>query len=325
MGPPLPRGDVPHPRGADAVGRGRRGRSGRLVRIRHGVRLSAGAGVPAASGGARAGERRRRCSSDRRRSRRKTGRVPCATAPICSGRTGRSPAGRTSSSWCRSASSCRSSACSSSPGRWCRRSGTSSRGSGREVLSVPGGRFGTLVCYEVIFPDLVRRFAAAGAEFLVNITNDAWYERSAASEQQFANLVFRAVENRRPIARSANTGISGFVDTHGRIISASELFVRGQYRADAGALAPHDALHALGRLAAAALRACSDSAAARRTFSPGACSAQEACEITLYSHSRLKNIGEELCRKLLPCGLTTESTNIFGIWRNWRIGRSPLH
>lgn len=100
-----------------------------------------------------------------------------------------------------------------------------------EVLSVPGGRFGTLVCYEVIFPDLVRKFAGAGAEFLVNITNDAWYERSAASSQQFATLVFRAVENRRPIARSANTGISGFVDVHGRIISASELFVRGQYQA----------------------------------------------------------------------------------------------
>jgi apolipoprotein N-acyltransferase len=99
------------------------------------------------------------------------------------------------------------------------------------VLSLAGGRFGTLVCYEVIFPNLVRRFAAAGAQLLVNITNDAWYERSAASKQQFATLVFRAVENRRPIARSANTGISGFVDTHGRIISMSELFVRGQYRA----------------------------------------------------------------------------------------------
>jgi apolipoprotein N-acyltransferase len=100
-----------------------------------------------------------------------------------------------------------------------------------EVLSVRGGRFGTLVCYEVIFPNLVRRVVAVGAEFLVNITNDAWYERSAASHQQFATLVFRAVENRRPIARSANTGISGFVDAHGRIISMSELFVKGQYRA----------------------------------------------------------------------------------------------
>jgi apolipoprotein N-acyltransferase len=105
-------------------------------------------------------------------------------------------------------------------------------GEGPRLLGVPERRFGALVCYEVIFPDLVRRFAAAGATFLVNITNDAWYERSAASAQQFAHLVFRAVENRRPIARSANTGISGFVDANGRVISASPLFVRGQWAAE---------------------------------------------------------------------------------------------
>ena len=100
------------------------------------------------------------------------------------------------------------------------------------MLGPPARRFGALVCYEVIFPDLVRRFVAARARtFLVNITNDAWYERSAASEQQFAHLVFRAVENRRPIARAANTGISGFVDASGRVLSASPLFVRGQYAA----------------------------------------------------------------------------------------------
>ena len=104
-------------------------------------------------------------------------------------------------------------------------------GPGSTLLDVPGARVGTLVCYEVVFPDLVRRFAAAGATLLVNITNDAWYERSAASAQQFANLVLRAVENRRPIARAANTGISGFVDAKGRILGASELFVRGQYAA----------------------------------------------------------------------------------------------
>jgi apolipoprotein N-acyltransferase len=101
-----------------------------------------------------------------------------------------------------------------------------------EVLAVRGGRFGVLVCYEVIFPDLVRRFAAGGASFLVNITNDAWYERSAASEQQFAHLAFRAVENRRPIARAANTGISGFVDANGRVLEDSPLFVRGQWAAE---------------------------------------------------------------------------------------------
>ena len=105
-------------------------------------------------------------------------------------------------------------------------------GEGPRLLGDPGRRFGALVCYEVIFPDLVRRFAAAGATFLVNITNDAWYERSAASAQQFAHLTFRAIENRRPIARAANTGISGFVDANGRVLSASPLFVRGQWAAD---------------------------------------------------------------------------------------------
>jgi apolipoprotein N-acyltransferase len=105
-------------------------------------------------------------------------------------------------------------------------------GEGPRLLGGQDKRFGALVCYEVIFPDLVRRFVEAGAIFLVNITNDAWYERSAASEQQFAHLAFRAVENRRPIARAANTGISGFVDANGRVVSASPLFVRGQWAAE---------------------------------------------------------------------------------------------
>jgi len=112
-------------------------------------------------------------------------------------------------------------------------------GPGPTVLRVPAGPFGTLVCYEVIFPDLVRRFTAAGASFLVNITNDAWYERSAASAQHFANLVFRAVENRRPIARAANTGISGFVDARGRVLLETPLFVQGWYAAE---LAPESGL-----------------------------------------------------------------------------------
>jgi apolipoprotein N-acyltransferase len=110
--------------------------------------------------------------------------------------------------------------------------GAFSPGERPKVLEVPGARFSTLICYEVVFPNLVRQFTLRGAELLVNITNDAWYERSAASRQQFATLVFRAVENRRPIARAANTGISGFVDAQGRILSTSGLFVRGQYRAE---------------------------------------------------------------------------------------------
>jgi apolipoprotein N-acyltransferase len=104
-------------------------------------------------------------------------------------------------------------------------------GEGAVVLDLPLGRFGTLICYEVIFPDLVRKSVSGGAEFLVNITNDAWFGRTAASRQHFTTLVFRAVENRRPVARAANSGISGFVDSRGRILAASPLFVRGTYSA----------------------------------------------------------------------------------------------
>ncbi len=85
-------------------------------------------------------------------------------------------------------------------------------------------RFGLVICYEIIFPDLVRRFAAEGVDFMATITNDAWFGRSSAPLQHFSMVVFRAVENRVAFARSANTGISGFVDPSGRILSASPIF-----------------------------------------------------------------------------------------------------
>ncbi|MBW2014986.1 MAG: hypothetical protein JRI69_14610 [Deltaproteobacteria bacterium] len=62
------------------------------------------------------------------------------------------------------------------------------------------------------------------ASLLVNITNDAWYGRSSAPNQHFSMTVFRAVENRRSIIRSANTGISGFIDPCGRVIAATPIF-----------------------------------------------------------------------------------------------------
>ena len=98
--------------------------------------------------------------------------------------------------------------------------------SGTEVstLSFPGGTFGTLICYEIIFPDLVRRFVKKGAGFLVNITNDAWFGRTSAPYQHLSMAVLRAVENRRFIARAANTGISAIIDASGRIVQQSKLF-----------------------------------------------------------------------------------------------------
>jgi len=93
------------------------------------------------------------------------------------------------------------------------------------VFDIPGGRFSATICYEVIFPDQVRRYVKDGAEFLVNITNDAWFGRSAAPTQHLAMAVLRAVENRRYLIRAANTGISAIVDPSGRIVHASDIFV----------------------------------------------------------------------------------------------------
>jgi apolipoprotein N-acyltransferase len=94
------------------------------------------------------------------------------------------------------------------------------------VMAIPQGRFGVLICFEVIFPELVRHFVRHGAQFLVNITNDAWFGTSPASYQHLAMVVFRAVENRLPIVRAANTGISAVIDPTGRLRQQTDLFVR---------------------------------------------------------------------------------------------------
>jgi apolipoprotein N-acyltransferase len=100
--------------------------------------------------------------------------------------------------------------------------------SGEEVrnLAVSQGKFGVLICYEAIFPDLTRRFVDRGAQFLVNITNDAWFGRSAAPYQHLSMAALRAVENRVPVARSANTGVSAFIHPSGRILQPSDIFTK---------------------------------------------------------------------------------------------------
>ena len=88
------------------------------------------------------------------------------------------------------------------------------------------GRFSTLICYEIIFPGLVRKFYTKGGDFMVTITNDAWFGKTAGPYQHFSMAVFRAVENRKPVVRAANTGISGFIDSNGKILLQSVLFDR---------------------------------------------------------------------------------------------------
>ncbi len=99
---------------------------------------------------------------------------------------------------------------------------------GREYLKAETGfgDFATLICYEVIFPGLVRKFYTGGGDFIVNITNDAWFGKTSGPYQHFSMAVFRAIENRKPLVRAANTGISGFIDSNGRITAKTRLFQR---------------------------------------------------------------------------------------------------
>ena len=83
---------------------------------------------------------------------------------------------------------------------------------------------GVLICFESIFPDIARQETAAGANLLVSLTNDAWYGESSAPYHSWAMTVLRAVENRRGLVRSANTGISGFVTPDGETHKESSLF-----------------------------------------------------------------------------------------------------
>jgi apolipoprotein N-acyltransferase len=97
-------------------------------------------------------------------------------------------------------------------------------GSGPAPMEVKNHQLGVAICFEIIFPELVRQSAQTGARIIATITNDAWFGRSAAPLQHFSMAVFRAIENRTPVIRAANTGISGFIDAAGRIGPRSGLF-----------------------------------------------------------------------------------------------------
>jgi len=98
--------------------------------------------------------------------------------------------------------------------------------SGRRVVVSPlnGHRIGTFICYESVFPGLVRRFAAGGAEVLFNISNDGWFGRSAARQQHLAMVRMRAAENQRWILRSTNDGVTATIDSAGRLRGSLPLY-----------------------------------------------------------------------------------------------------
>jgi apolipoprotein N-acyltransferase len=92
------------------------------------------------------------------------------------------------------------------------------------VLPVGQHKASTAICYEVVYPSLVRDAVLGGSELLTTITNDAWYGHSSAPFQHFAMASMRAIEHGRYLARAANTGISGVIDPYGRVTARSAIF-----------------------------------------------------------------------------------------------------
>ncbi len=100
-------------------------------------------------------------------------------------------------------------------------------GKEQTLFDFRGAKLGILICYESIFPDLTRREVNAGADVLVNITNDAWYGESSAPYQVLAMATMRSVETKVPMVRVANTGFSALIEPSGLITNRTPLFERG--------------------------------------------------------------------------------------------------
>ncbi len=99
------------------------------------------------------------------------------------------------------------------------------QGRGPHALTLPGDRpirFAGMVCFESVYPNLVREFVADGSEFLTIVTNDGWYLGTPGPLQHQRFAILRAIETRRGIARAANTGISCFIDPDGMIHDETE-------------------------------------------------------------------------------------------------------
>lgn len=119
---------------------------------------------------------------------------------------------------------------------------------GADVRPIAGRTLslGTMICYEALFPHLVRELVRAGADVLVNISNDAWLDPGdgSASRQHFSHVVFRAIENRRYMVRASDSGVSGFVAPSGAIYS---VVADGTEGAAVGRVVPLHGTTAYGR------------------------------------------------------------------------------
>jgi apolipoprotein N-acyltransferase len=98
--------------------------------------------------------------------------------------------------------------------------GDFSRGASRQPLPAGDQKLGVFICYESIFPDDIRQFAANGAQVFVNISNDGWYGDSGAYAQHLKQARMRAIENARWLLRDTNTGVTASIDPYGRVVAS---------------------------------------------------------------------------------------------------------
>ncbi len=103
--------------------------------------------------------------------------------------------------------------------RWTMQAGNFVPGRRLTLLSRGRYRFGVLICYESDFPQLARRMTDAGANWLVNLSDDGWYGNSAAARQSLVGARLRAMENRRWLLRATNDGITAVIDPYGRVVA----------------------------------------------------------------------------------------------------------
>jgi apolipoprotein N-acyltransferase len=100
-------------------------------------------------------------------------------------------------------------------------------GNRRVIFDASGHRYGAFICYESIFGDEIRHFAANGAQVLINLSDDGWYGDSSAPWEHLDMARMRAIENDRWLLRATNSGVTAAIDPYGRVVQQMPRHVRG--------------------------------------------------------------------------------------------------
>ncbi len=118
-------------------------------------------------------------------------------------------------------------------------------GTERVVFQVPAFRFSTPICFEDSFPDDVRRFVVAGAEAIVNLSNDYWSLTEVEAKQHAVNAIFRAVENRTPLLRATASGLTCYVKPTGLVAASRPYYQATSLVVDVAFRKPQRTLYTL--------------------------------------------------------------------------------